>query len=132
LPKARRDRGFTLLEVLIAFAIAAAALASLFHLFSTGFLMQSEADRLTAAVALAETQLALAEQGALSSDEARQGRTADGLAWRRTILPLAPPMAQAGGETPLDAYEIQVTVSWGGLAKPKSITLRSLALGRRS
>jgi type II secretory pathway pseudopilin PulG len=118
------------LEVLIAFAIAAAALATLFHLFSIGIATQSAAGRLTEAVALAEAQLALAEQGAVPGNGQQEGKGPDGLTWRRSIEPLAASTA-AGDNAVLTAYEVQVTVSWDAPGRPRSITLGSLALGSR-
>ena len=129
-PSSRHDRGFTLLEVLIAFAIAAVALAALFHIFSVGIMAQSAAGRLTDAVALAEEQLALAEQGTLPGDGLQEGQSANGLKWRRSIKPLAASTA-AGDNGSLTAYEVRVTVSWDAAGRSRSITLSSLALGSR-
>jgi general secretion pathway protein I len=123
----REGRGFTLLEVLIAFAIAAVALGALSRLFSIGIVTQAAAGRLADAVALAEEQLALAEQGTLPGDGLQEGRSENGLKWRRSITPLA--ASAAGDDGPLTAYEVQVTVSWDAAGRSKSITLSSLAFG---
>lgn len=75
-------RGFTLMEVLIAFAILAVSLPALLHLGSTGLDGMERARRVTGAVDLAESLLAEAGQGAALTPGTRSGESADGLyAW---------------------------------------------------
>lgn len=89
MPKRRTrpgERGFTLIEVLIAFTIAALALAALFQAFSTG--MRSTEAAAARSVLLAEAENRLAGVGATIplAPGVREGRSGDRL-WTVEIAP---------------------------------------------
>ncbi|MFW6027304.1 MAG: prepilin-type N-terminal cleavage/methylation domain-containing protein [bacterium] len=77
--------GFTLMEVLIAFAILAMALPALLHLGSTGLDGMDRAQRVTAAVDLAESLLAQAGQGAVLAPGTRSGESGGLYRWTLRI-----------------------------------------------
>src|SRR5215475_2516086 len=110
----RRDAGFTLLEVIVATALAALALVALFQAGSAGLLTVGTATRLEMAVDRAQSHLAeFADTGVIVSGES-EGDDGDGYRWRLTARPIASQPAEASGQTaPSSLYDIAVTISWG-------------------
>ncbi len=126
-----RQRGFTLLEVLVAFAVLAVALGVAFEIFATGLRGARSADALTRAVLIAESRLArVGVETELPPGES-EGETDDGTLWRieihdqpaedgddeRVVTPSLPVL-----------LDIIVTVSWGEGAGRQSFVLRTSRL----
>ena len=124
------EAGFTLLEVVVAAAIAALALVALFQTGSAGLLMAGEATRVAEAVDRAESHLAaFGDAGTIAPGET-EGDDGGGYHWRlsaRTIASRAS-IAGAGGDA-ATLYDVRVTVSWGGPRHPRSFELQSLRIG---
>lgn len=117
--------GVTLLESLVAFSIAALALAAMFQVFARGITAAALGEEYTQALAIAETRLALlALPGALERPNAG-GRERDKYQWRTTIRDYhGGQAASAAPRLPLKA--VSVTVSWKHRGTGKSITLDTL------
>jgi general secretion pathway protein I len=126
---ARDERGFTLIEVLVAFAIAVVLLVPLLHSFSTGLSSAARTDALSAATLIAQSTLesigpetGLSAGGGFVRQEGRY-RVAtridrydgDGVI-NGPILPVVP-------------YAVAVTVSWQEGGEPHTIALRAVRLG---
>jgi prepilin-type N-terminal cleavage/methylation domain-containing protein len=95
-----RERGFTLLEVLVAFAIAALALTVLFRASGSGLAATQAAARYQEAVVRARSHLAaLSRDAALPIGEA-EGDDGGGFRWRLRVTPVATatPAAPGGGD----------------------------------
>jgi general secretion pathway protein I len=121
----RRDRGFTLLEVVVAFIIAAVALASLFQGALAALTAAREAGRYKEATALARSRLeATANSTSLIPGET-QGDEGRGYHWRVRVAALAtagpatqgPAAAIAARQDPrtqgtATLYAVTVVVSW--------------------
>jgi len=123
--------GFTLLEVLIAFAILALTLIAAYQLLGTGLRGSERAERVTLALLAAESKLAEIGVG-LPLGAGRSGGALDGgYRWRAEVRRRPEPAAAAAAETglgpPVVAYEVTVTVSWGTRAA-ESVTLDTLRL----
>lgn len=124
----RRDRGrgeggFTLLEVIVAAAIAALALVALFQTSSTGLLTAGEAARVAEAVDRAQSHLAaIGDAGTVPPGEI-EADDGGGYRWRLIAHPVAPPQPGPSGAATL--YDIRVTVSWGGRRHPRSVELET-------
>jgi general secretion pathway protein I len=141
------DSGFTLIEVLVALAIAALGLGVLMAAASQGLTNVGAADRYVEATRRAEARLAtLAPMNAIASGEF-SGDDGGGYFWLTRITPLAvypiapaAGQAQAGpgngaaapgaGQGPLALYAVTVTISWRNGAGSKSVTLQSERLAR--
>jgi general secretion pathway protein I len=109
-----RDRGFTLLEVLVAFIIAAFALAALFSGGLGGLRATVISARYGEAVSRAKSHLAAAAIDTSITPGDRQGDEGNGFHWRVRITVLATgtldPLAL---RTPVLAlYAVSSAVSW--------------------
>jgi general secretion pathway protein I len=123
-----RARGFTLLEVLVAFAILAVALVVLFRAFGTGATNARLAEEYTVATLHAESVLAAAGIETPLQAGTAEGDLPDGYRWRAVVAPAAADRAP----DPLSAdplagllYEVAVTVTWRKDGKTRSVAVRS-------
>lgn len=120
-----RERGFTLIEVLVALVILGLVMGACYRLLSTGMRSITEADGLFRAVLLAES--AAAEVGLRVDPRAAAGeRSADGYRLSVAVVPYDDPEVPAAAETGLRLYRVTVTVAWSG---QRSYRLATLALG---
>ncbi|MFZ2003913.1 MAG: prepilin-type N-terminal cleavage/methylation domain-containing protein [Stellaceae bacterium] len=122
----RRDAGFTLLEVIVAVALAALALVALFQAGSAGLLTVGQATRLEAAVDRAQSRLAeFVGTGAITPGES-EGDDGDGFHWRLTAHPMASqPATTLDQAAPPTLYDIAVTISWGAGHNQRSVQLET-------
>lgn len=125
---ARSDRAFTLLEVMVAVAIIAVALVTLFGSQSRSLSYATEAQFNIIAPMLASLKLAEVERGivAISDDEGDFGEDYSGYSWKMEVEE-----AELELETPVEMknplQKIALTVLWSG--SPFSYTLTSYGLG---
>ncbi len=101
--------GFTLLEVLVAFIIAALALALLAKGGIDGLRASSLSGQYQEALARAQSHLAAAVNTPQAGD--RQGDDGDGFHWHVRIVPLAHIVIPTG---PVTLLAVSVAISWGG------------------
>jgi general secretion pathway protein I len=124
----RHAGGFTLLEVVVALAIAALALVALFRAGGDGLVAVSTASRAEEAVQRAQSHLA-----ALGRDEPlfqgqSEGDDGGGYRWHLRVAPvghwqLQGPVGATAAETTL--YDVEVSVSWRGNGHDRAIMLRT-------
>jgi len=128
LSKRRSARGFTLLEVLIAFTILAVSLVALLRAFSSGLRGLDAAEAATAAAQHARSKIEEVGTAIALEPGVQEGEFEDGYRWRVVIDPHELGDAAAAETLPLAPFEIEVTVTGprGGV-----ITLRSLRLAPR-
>lgn len=131
------DGGFTLLEVLVAFVIAALALGLLFDVAGDGVTAVQTAGRTEEAVSRAKSHLAALGRGVSLADGTFQGDDGDGYHWQIRVTPVAtsaPPNAPpAGGvrQLPLTLYAIEVTLSWTDDGRDRAVVLHTERLTAR-
>lgn len=122
-----RQGGFTLIEVVVAFAILSLLIGVLYQTFAQTMLGADRAQKRQAALELAES--VLASWG--KQDEGRAGVTAGsdgaGMRWTVETTPYAEPGRQAPWSVP--AFDVHVSVAWGS-SEAERVELRSLELGR--
>ena len=122
-PEGRAAAGFTLLEVLIAFAIAALAIGVMVEGVVGGLRAATTASQVQQAVALARSRLAASEALVLAGPPPQPSQTGqDGMfRWRVDLTPSASaampkpdgvPQAFAGRAPQATLYSIKVVVSW--------------------
>jgi general secretion pathway protein I len=130
------QRGFTLLEVLIAFAITALALGVLVHGSVEALRASATARDYQAALVRARSRLAAIESGGLATGE-RGGDDGGGFRWHTSVTQLAVTRDRrtdltspsvAGAARPA-LFAVSVVVSWGDAKPERSVRLDSERLG---
>ncbi|PKM12838.1 MAG: general secretion pathway protein GspH [Gammaproteobacteria bacterium HGW-Gammaproteobacteria-3] len=126
----RKEKGFSLLEILVAFAILALALGILLRIFSGGVRTAIVADGYTTAVQIAESLLA--GTGVETPLQAGQstGMENDTYAWQVTVSPFQIADVPADTLAPgIGLMQVEVSVSWSeGGAEPRLVELTTLKL----
>jgi len=126
-PRDSRQRGYSLIEVLVAFAILAMALTVLLRIFSGGLRNIDASSEYTRALVVAEAELAV--PGILEPMQSgfAEGTTADGFKWQRQVSAL-----DLGGrtlESPLSPWRIAVEVQWPSGRGTRAVQLETIRLG---
>ena len=117
-----REDGFTLVETLIALAIAGLSFAVLYKIISDDLDRTRRVRDEATAAALAQSLLARAQ--ADDRPAASSGRAAGGFAWRVAV----DPHRGIGAGWPVDAVDVVATVSWREGTTPQSRTLSTLRI----
>lgn len=123
----RTCRGFSLLEVLVAFTILAMLLGALFQVFSSGLHAARAGDGYTRAAEIAQSRLS-----ALGSEQplqvgAESGRVDDTYGWRITVRPYLDDQLPAEGVEP-QPLTVDVQVFWEEGGTPHGVSLTSILL----
>ena len=126
------ERGFTLIEVLIAFLIAALAVAALMHVTTGAVTSSRVAGRYDEAVARAQSHLAALSASPLADND-RQGDEGGGFHWRVQVAAagIANPARQfsAVPQGAIILYRVTVTISWTEADRSRAVQLNSARLG---
>jgi general secretion pathway protein I len=124
---AEAPRGFTLIEVLVAFAVAALLLVPLLRIFSGGIGGLRRADRAATAALWAESVLEARDGEVALAEGAEDGDLAGGYHWHRTVSLYADPSLPPQQAT-LVPYALTLTVSWQERGRDRAVTLQTLRL----
>lgn len=123
-----RQRGFSLLEVLVAFAILAISLGVLLQVFSTGLRSATLAEDYSKATLHAQSLLAALGTETPLAEGLVEGQIDDRFYWRSTVT-----LFSDDTEQPVDfpgtAYRVGVEVLWDDPGRTRSVMLESLRLG---
>jgi general secretion pathway protein I len=119
--RAERQAGFTLLEALVAFAIAGLALAALLQGGLLGLRLTHLAARTEEALARAQSRLAALEGRPIVPGDQR-GNDGGGFTWRLRVVP----EGSAGGMT---LYAVTVAVGWNDGEAAREVRLETKRLG---
>ncbi|MGC2415787.1 MAG: prepilin-type N-terminal cleavage/methylation domain-containing protein [Stellaceae bacterium] len=128
-----RTDGFTLLEVIVALAIAALALIVLFRAGSDGLFAVDTATRAEEAVERAQSHLAaIGHDVALLLGETA-GDDGGGYHWRLRINPVASWPAQLADPlappTTTTLFDVEVAISWSGRGRDHAVVLDTRRIG---
>jgi len=130
--RVHRANGFTLLEVVIALAIAGLALVGLFRAGSGGLFAVDTAARAEEAVQRAQSHLAAVGRDASMTEGEFTGEDGGGYRWRLRVRPLSvrqAPGQNSGSLASTTLYEVEVAISWPAHSGERSVVLRTLRLG---
>ncbi|MGC2201828.1 MAG: type II secretion system protein [Stellaceae bacterium] len=130
--RAVRRNGFTLLEVVVALAIAGLALVGLFQAGSGGLVSVDTAARAEEAIQRAQSHLAaIGRDAALVAGEFT-GDDGGGYRWTLRTRPVTQRQSLApDGISPQTTtlFNVEVAISWPGRAGERSVVLKTLRLG---
>lgn len=138
LPGARRAaRGFTLLEILVAFTLMAMIVAVLMRVFSGGLQGISRAEDYARATSIAESALARVGADIPFKEGDTNGEEGDRYRWTLSIKAQSEQAGlNAAGQPqpimPVRLFEVSVVVGWTDYGTTRQVALSSLRLGART
>ena len=126
-----RQRGFTLIEVMVAFIIASLALGLLFQAASSSGTAAHRAGYYEEAVSRAKSHMAMVGRDADIAPGEREGDDGSGYRWRVSITPsaAAQPPQGATPDNQLVLYNVAVSVSWSDSGRAYSVVLHTQRTG---
>lgn len=124
----RRQQGFSLLEVLVAFAILALSMGVLLQIFSKALTTTAISETYSRAVALAEAKLNAVGVDLPLEEGVHSGDPEDGMDWIISIEPY-PLQGWLAENPPLQPYRITAVASWPSARGTRRVVLRSIRLG---
>jgi len=124
---ARRQAGFSLLEVLVSLVVVALTVGAAIGVYGQAAESAGRGER--ALQALMTAQSLLAEHGTAIplKSGTNYGKTEAGLRWRSIVSPYEGLDRDQMRRLPVKPFTVGVTVSWGD-AKAQSLTLRALKI----
>lgn len=124
------SKGFSLLEVLVAFVVMGLVVGVLLQLFGSAMRSVALADEYSFAVQVAESRMAAVgndievQEGSVSGEE--QG---SGYRWEVQMQPVEPDEKMEKVQVPLHLFRVEVVVTWQSGDKPRAFHLSSLRFG---
>lgn len=124
---AKGEGGFTLLEVLVAFSIAALALGVMYRIYAKGAASAILGKEYAQAVAIADSKLAVAGVDESLNIDNTSGTENDKYEWQMSISDYEPGAEQDQGfEQPLQLKEIELVITWNSLGRRHSFKIHTL------
>ncbi|WP_299390681.1 prepilin-type N-terminal cleavage/methylation domain-containing protein [Pelagibius sp.] len=126
----RRQGGFTLIEVLVAFTIFALSFAAILQIFSGGLHNGATADRALIALGHAESLMARAGVEEPLTPGQTSGQIDEGMTWQQSVSLYRDAAMTAEPPPPgMTPYAVTVSVTWQDRGRTRDVTLNSLRLG---
>ena len=122
------NKGYTLIEVLVAMTILAMSLTVLFRIFSTGLLNIDVSAQYAKAVIVAETQLAVVGLEYELHQGQTEGAVDEQFYWLRTVEPYVPTDQPNNQNLPVEAFLVTIQVEWEHRGRSRQISLNSIRL----
>jgi general secretion pathway protein I len=136
LTRPRRDRGFTLIEVVVAFVLLALVFSTAFEIFTQGLSRAGALEERSRALEVVSSQLAGAGMEQPLAEGTTSGESRDPrYRWTTSVTRYDEATAADPNHpivTPYQLYRVEVRVDWhGGDAKDHSLDMATLKLGAR-
>src|ERR1700746_3630767 len=129
--RGRDSSGFTLLEVVVALAIAGLALVGLFRAGSSGLFAVDTAARAEEAVQRAQSHLAAVGRDAALVEGEFTGDDGGGYRWTLRVRPRAARQSlgpDSNSSTNTTLFDVEVAISWPAIVGERSVVLKTLRL----
>lgn len=120
------QRGFTLLETLVALAVLALMLGVIYQIFGTSLRNMQYAKDYSYAQMLAESKLSELSKGIPVKTGTYGGEFNEKYAWKMDVAQL--PIVSEDGADEIDKYRVDFIVSWNAGKRQQQITLRTFRL----
>ena len=126
------QKGFTLLEILLAIVILGVSLTVIMQQFSAGLRIAYTSKTYTTAISYAKQKLEEFQLQQEIEETEERGDFDDGYSWRVTIVPYEDYLEEEGEDEdlfehlPLEMYRLDSVVSWIEGDKEKSVLLSTL------
>ena len=126
------QKGFTLLEILLAISILGVSLTIIMQQFSAGLRIAHTSKTYTTAISYAKQKLEEFQLQQEIQETEESGDFDDGYSWRVTIVPYEDYLEEEGEDEdlfellPLEMYRLDSVVSWMEGDKEKSVLLSTL------
>ena len=123
-----RSSGFSLLEVLVAFAVLSISLTAILSIYSAVFRSSGAAQSYMVATQLVEAKL---KEIIVSNEQPigmEGGTLAEQYTWRATVRALDWRNSSDLGEHPLEPFEVSVRVSWTEAGRDHEVSLSTVRL----
>jgi len=132
----KRQRGFTLVEIVVAFVLLSAVLMTGFEIFSQGLRRAGDLDDQARAIVIAQSKLAASGTEELFKEGSWQGQSEDGR-FRWVLVIQRTDEGSAGPGQPVNnayqLYRVDVRVEWTAVdSRTRAIELATLGLGPRT
>lgn len=124
----RSQHGFSLLEVLVAFAILAVSLGVLLGIFSRATGATIASAQYSQAATLAESLLTLVGHEILLEEGTVSGETESGFSWELTLVELDLSEEFPTSAPSVTAYRVNAGVLWLDAGRPRRLMLSTLKL----
>jgi general secretion pathway protein I len=126
--RAEREGGFTLIEVLVAFALAALLLVPLLRIFTGGIGALTRSERAAEAALWAQTLLDARGGESPLAAGAEEGDLPGGYHWQRTVSVYSEATMSLPPRATLIPYAVTLTVTWSERGRTRAVTLDTLEL----
>ncbi len=126
----KKNQGFSLLEILVAFTIMAVSLGIMLNIFSSGVNTAIVAEDYIVATQLAESLMARAGVEEALEEGQRSGIEVEKYQWRVSVVETEAPEVEE--QTELKLMNVSVEVSWDdGLQQDRTVELNTIKAGKR-
>ncbi len=128
----RGARGFTLLEVVVAFVIAALALGVMFKIATDSLHASAISARYEEAVVRAKSHLAMATEGGSLMPGDWSGDDGGGYRWELYVRPISQATAEpnGGSHVPIALYDVSVSITWSEGGHTREVRLDTEQIGQ--
>jgi general secretion pathway protein I len=127
----KQNKGFSLIEILVAFVILSLTLGTIMQIFSGGLRNVGNSDDYSRALYLAESRLAALGVEQALSEGVTSGELDRRFRWQIQVQPYREAATSDEAQLKYGLYRVMVTVGWGDGAKARRLELSSLRLAQK-